>query len=157
MYSEPQLASHSKEDIMKYLLFSFFMLFALALTAETLSAQVLVVAANESVGDVKLSKDNLFKILVQDQQYWDASDDMIQIVDYAKGGIKNAFFNKLGKEAAYFEQVWAKNKFNGIGQPPVLKNSELEVAQFIKNTPGALGYMTLQMAMSNNLKVVFQF
>lgn len=121
-----------------------------------LKAQVIVVIANKSVSEESLSKDQLFKVLTQDQTYW-GNDSQIKMVDYSGGGIQGAFFGKLGKDAGFFEKIWTQNKFKGSAEPPIKKGSEGDVISYVSSTPGAIGYVSLASAMNADVKILLQF
>lgn len=125
--------------------------------AAPLSAQVIAVIGNKDVVAEELSKDDLFKLLTQSKSYW-TNDLDVKLIEYKFGGIKDAFYNKLGKDFGFFEKIWTENKFKGEGIPPDILASEAEVVKRVSETPGAIGYVSLASAMNNaNVKILMQF
>lgn len=141
---------------MKKIIFSILFVCALAVFAGQLKAQVIVVIANKNVTEESLNKDQLFKVLTQEETYW-SNDSQIKLADYSGGGIQGAFFGKLGKDAGFFEKIWTQNKFKGSAEPPVKKGSEGEVISYVSSTPGAIGYVSLASAMNADVKILMQF
>ena len=61
----------------------------------------------------------------------------------------------LGMDAGKFSSLWAKKSFRDGVPAPKMKNSDAEVIDFVKSTPGALGYVGG--AASGDVKEVSKF
>lgn len=60
----------------------------------------------------------------------------------------------MGIDKAKYESLWVKKAFrDGINQPPV-RSTDMEVIEFVKKTPGGVGYVTTP---PTGVKVVQQF
>lgn len=130
----------------------------LTIGAQVAQAQAIAVIGHTGVSEEKLSKEDLFKVLAQEETYW-SNDTEIKLADYNAGGIQNAFYGKLGKNIQFFEKIWNQNKFKGAAQPPVMLANEKEVIDYVKSTPGAIGYVSLPSAVNagESVKLLMQF
>jgi hypothetical protein len=64
----------------------------------------------------------------------------LQLADNAS--LQSAFLAKvLSMDTAKYTAVWTKKSFRDGANPPVVKNTDTEVLDFVKRTPGACGYI----------------
>jgi hypothetical protein len=57
--------------------------------------------------------------------------------------VQSAFLEKvLAMDSAKYTAVWTKKSFRDGANPPVVKNSDAEILEYIKRTPGACGYIS---------------
>lgn len=60
----------------------------------------------------------------------------------------------MGMEKAKYESLWVKKAFrDGVNQPPV-RATDMEVIEFVKKTPGGVGYVTTQ---PTGVKIIQQY
>jgi len=52
-------------------------------------------------------------------------------------------FTILGIEMGRYNSVWIKKAFREALNPPLVKMTDREVLDFVKSTPGALGYVSV--------------
>ena len=45
-------------------------------------------------------------------------------------------------DAAKYNNIWTKKSFRDGLTPPAVKSSDIEVSEYVKRTPGAVGYVT---------------
>ena len=56
---------------------------------------------------------------------------------------KENFTKKIhGKSISAINAYWQKKIFTGKGVPPIEQSSEKDVIEFVKNNPGAIGYVS---------------
>lgn len=48
----------------------------------------------------------------------------------------------LGMDLAKYNGIWTKKSFRDGANPPSVKSGDLEVVEFVKKTPGAVGYVS---------------
>lgn len=69
----------------------------------------------------------------------------VKLVPVDNGALQEKFLEAVMKmDASRYSTVWTKKSFReGINPPPV-KSGDTEVADFVKKTPGAVGYVSSQ-------------
>ena len=94
------------------------------------------VIANAGVG---LSGDEVRDVFVGEKQLAGS----VKLVPLDNASAQADFLAKVMKiEAAKYSTLWAKKSFrDGINPPPV-RSSDAEVINAVKNTPGAVGYVS---------------
>ena len=72
------------------------------------------------------------------------NDLPIQVFVLAKNHkIHQAFcLEELAVFPYQLEKIWGKLLFSGLGEPPMVLESETQLIEKIKNTPGAIGYVS---------------
>ena len=65
-------------------------------------------------------------------------------VDQApSASVREAFSKKVvGRPVGAVQQYWQQKIFSGGDVPPATKNSDKDVVEFVKSTPGAIGYVS---------------
>jgi ABC-type phosphate transport system substrate-binding protein len=68
----------------------------------------------------------------------------VKPVDQAKSSaVRDAFSREiLGKSVAAVEQYWTQAIFSGRAVPPVEKHSDADVLAYVRENPGAIGYVS---------------
>jgi ABC-type phosphate transport system substrate-binding protein len=68
----------------------------------------------------------------------------VKPVDQAKSSpVREAFSREvLGKSIGAVEQYWTQAIFSGRAVPPVEKRSDADVVAYVRETPGAIGYVS---------------
>ena len=57
--------------------------------------------------------------------------------------VREAFSKKVvGRPVGAVQQYWQQKIFSGGDVPPATKASDRDVVEFVKNTPGAIGYVS---------------
>lgn len=72
------------------------------------------------------------------------SGGKILVVDQKKSTPAGAaFLKKIVKmEESSFKNLWVEKMLSGEAVPPVTKNSDAEVLEYVKANPGAIGYIS---------------
>lgn len=121
---------------MKSLIFRACTAILLLLVYSGANAAEVVVIANPGItisgGDVK-------DIFLGEKQF--AGSTKLVVIDNASA--QGAFLSKfMQMEANKYNNMWTKKSFREGLTPPAVKSSDLEVIEFVKRTPGAVGYVT---------------
>ncbi|HEY6898165.1 MAG TPA: phosphate ABC transporter substrate-binding protein [Rhodocyclaceae bacterium] len=69
----------------------------------------------------------------------------VKLIPVDNGALQEKFLDAVMKmDASRYSTVWTKKSFReGINPPPV-KSGDAEVTDFVKKTPGAVGYVSSQ-------------
>lgn len=110
---------------------------ATSITAEAL-AEGLYVIANPSP-DAGITMNDIRDVFLGEKQFIGA----VKIVPVDNLAAQSAFLGKVLKmDAAKYSATWTKKSFRDGLNPPAPKSGDLEVLNYVKSTPGAVGYVT---------------
>ena len=128
---------------------------ALAAGASTASAQVAVIAHKDVPVD-SISKGDLLDYYTGDVQSW--GDDLaIVVFDLkARGPVRNAFYEYLGKTSSRMRSIWLKRKLSGEGNPPESFETEAALLERVASTPGAIGFVQKSNVSGNVVKILVE-
>lgn len=100
---------------------------------------------------VNLGADEIQDVYIGDKQF--AGSQKLIVVDNATA--QSDFLGKVVKiESKRYNSLWVKKSFrDGLAIPP-MKGSDAEVVAFVKNNPGAIGYIS---ALPEGVKTVAKF
>jgi ABC-type phosphate transport system substrate-binding protein len=122
----------AKEKIMKTVIY--ILLISISLLAEE------IVIANTS--DKDLTSDDIKQIYLGKRKLW-SDGTKISLVTFKSGAITDSFMkNFLNKKTDQFLIYWKQLMFTGRGSMPKLVSSEEEMIEYVKETPGAIGYVS---------------
>lgn len=103
------------------------------------NAQIAVIA-NKSIKE-KINLSALTSIFQLDQT--ELGGSKIVVFDLSEeSGLKQAFYNALGKSNSEYKKIWMKKKLTGNGTPPKLVANEDEMLSKVASTPGAIGFIS---------------
>ena len=127
----------------------------LAAGATTASAQVAVIAHKDVPAD-SISKGDLLDYYTGDVQSWD--DDLAVVVFdlKARGPVRDAFYDYLGKTSSRMRSIWLKRKLSGEGDPPESFENEAAVLERVASTPGAIGFVQTSSIDSEAVKILVE-
>ena len=75
-------------------------------------------------------------------------------VDQSSGAVRDDFSRVIhGKTANSIRQYWTQQIYSGHAVPPVQKRSDAEVVDYVKATPGAIGYVS-ETAPTDGVRVI---
>lgn len=132
-----------------------FVLLALAAGAPTASAQVAVIAHKDVPAD-SLSKTDLLDFYTGDVQSW-RGDMAVVVFDLkARGPVRDAFYEYLGKTSSRMRSIWLKRKLSGEGDPPESFETEAAVLERVATTPGAIGFVQKTTVSGDTVKILVE-
>ena len=100
-----------------------------------------VVSAQQTTDNLKLSPNNLKLIYLRKQLYWPDGKRIMPVNLHTEHPLRSRFSQSvLGSLPKTQIDYWNGMYFNGI-QPPYSVNSEEAVMRFIAQTPNAIGYV----------------
>lgn len=99
------------------------------------SAQQVVVIANSNV---QLAGSEVPDVFLGDKQF----AGPVKLVPVDNGPLLEAFLGKVLKvDGAKYSNGWVKKSFREGLNPPPVKSGDAEVIEYVRRTPGAIGYV----------------
>lgn len=128
---------------MRALILKSMLVVALAALPAASLATDFVLVANSSVAATSVSRSEASRMFLRLQTAWPEGGH-VKPVDQAKSSpVREAFSRDvLGKSVASVEQYWTQAIFSGRAVPPVEKRSDADVVAYVRETPGAVGYVS---------------
>lgn len=128
---------------MRALIVKSFLAAALAVLPAAALAADFVLVANPSVSASSVSRAEASRMFLRTQTAWPEGGH-VKPVDQAKASpVRDAFSREvLGKSIGQVEQYWTQAIFSGRAVPPVEKRSDADVVAYVRETPGAIGYVS---------------
>jgi ABC-type phosphate transport system substrate-binding protein len=106
-------------------------------------ASEFVLVAHPSVSATTLSRAEASRMFMRLQTTW-PDGGHVRPVDQAKSSpLRDAFSREvLGKSPSAVDQYWTQAIFSGRAVPPVEKRSDADVLAYVRENPGAIGYVS---------------
>lgn len=113
----------------------------LCIPSWTTAEQKIVIVANESVATDGIDKSDIKRIYFGKLKKW-SNGDKIKPAQLRKGDASMQFAsNYLNKSYKKYQMFWRRAVVAGVGAPPSYFNSPQELIDYVKSTPGAIGYV----------------
>ena len=127
---------------MKTILYSLLILFVSFTFINESKAQTYIIIVNKSNAVESLSKKEVSDLFLKKSKW---SDGSVAIpVDLASHSSVRAQFTQEihGKSVSAIRSYWQQAAFSGTASAPPEKSSDSDVIDFVKNNPGAIGYVS---------------
>jgi ABC-type phosphate transport system substrate-binding protein len=112
------------------------------------------VIVNNANSISEITKDKLSDIFLKKVSKWSDNKKIVPVNLKAESKTRQSFAKSIhNKSVNAVKAYWQKKIFTGKGVPPVEKRSNAEVIAFVKDNPGAVGYVSSNAAVSG-VKVV---
>ena len=123
-------------------------------TASDAQAQEFQVVVNASNPVSELSRDQVSQIF--QKKVGKVGGQNAAPVDQTSGSaVRGAFSQAVhGRSASAIESYWQQQIFAGRGVPPEQKSTDAAVLEFVRNTPGAIGYVAAGASLGAGVKAV---
>jgi ABC-type phosphate transport system substrate-binding protein len=119
-----------------------FLLLAALLSPALSMASDAVVIANGDVTASSLGADDIKKIFLGKKTTWDNGNKIVLVVQ-DRTATGDAFLKAyVKKTASQYDNYWKKQVFTGKGKAPQSFSSDKEIADYVAQTPGAIGYVS---------------
>jgi hypothetical protein len=106
------------------------------LAFQNANAADLVVITNQ---DISISPSDIKDVFLGEKQF--AGSSKLIVVDNATA--QGSFLSKfMNMDATKYNGIWTKKSFRDGLTAPALKSGDIEVIEYIKRTPGSVGYVT---------------
>ncbi len=118
-------------------------LFVLVFFSLSLQAQTYQIVVHESVAISELDREEVSKIFLKEIKNWDDGSKIIPIDQNARSSTRALFSEDIhGRAVGAIRSHWQQAAFSGAGTAPVERSSDADVIAFVKNNPGAIGYVS---------------
>ncbi len=109
--------------------------------------------ANDAVAEASLNQKDVKKIFLGKKTRWENGDKIIIVT--LDDGVSHEQFVKdfVGKTPSQYKKYWKKLTFTGKGKAPKSFKSEDELAAYVAETAGAIGYLAPATA-SDKTKII---
>jgi ABC-type phosphate transport system substrate-binding protein len=112
----------------------------LLLTSQGATAAEVVIISNSGMS---VSADEVRDIFLGEKQF--TGSTKLDVIDNA--ALQGEFLSKvMHMDAAKYHSIWTKKSFRDGLTPPAVKTSDAEVIEYVKRTPGAIGYVSTKPA-----------
>lgn len=118
------------------------LLLAMLLPAATAAADYVVVV-HPAITVGSLTRTEATRLFLRSSTQWPGGQS-VKPVDQTKGAPVRTAFTKevLGRSPGAIDQYWTQSVFSGRAVPPPEKRNDAEVLAYVRDTPGAIGYVT---------------
>jgi ABC-type phosphate transport system substrate-binding protein len=129
----------------------------LLVTAPALRAQqggyrVIVNAANP-VSSLEVRE--VSRMFRKEVTRWKDGSTVAPVDQRTQAPARAAFSQKVhGRSVQMIAEFWRQQIFSGRNVPPVEKASDVEVLEYVRSNPGAIGYVSSTASLAPNVKVV---
>lgn len=111
------------------------LIFSLGGLPHAMAADIYVIAH----ADAKLTADVIRDIYIGEKQF----NGSVKIVPIDNTAAQDDFLGKVLKlDQTRYANLWVKKSFRDALNPPSVKNSDKEIVDLVRKTPGAVGYVT---------------
>ncbi len=116
---------------------------AAALLPVASAAAEYVVIVNTANSASTLARPDAARLFLRSTTQWPGGEH-VKPVDLAKGSpVRKAFTKEvLGRSIGAIEQYWTQSVFSGRAVPPPEKRTDAEVVAYVREYPGAIGYVS---------------
>jgi ABC-type phosphate transport system substrate-binding protein len=126
----------------------------LMLGVSTGAGQNYKIVAHLSTDAGALSRAEVSRLFLKKSLKWPDGSYVVPVDLPVGSATRDAFSRDVhGKTTAAVDAFWQKQVFTGRGLPPVTKPSDADVVEYIRNTPGAVGYVGAG-AQTGGLKII---
>jgi ABC-type phosphate transport system substrate-binding protein len=109
----------------------------------TLQAQSFKVIVNQSNTVSSLTAKEISDYFLKKETKWTNGDAVVPVDLSAKSSVREDFSSNIhGKSVSAIKSYWQQYVFAGKGTPPIEKNTDAEVVDFVKRNTGAIGYVS---------------
>lgn len=131
-----------------------FLLVAVVAPFRSAAAQDFKIVANNTVAATSVSADVLAKVFLKQVDKLPDGSATTPVYQSKSSATRIAFDKAiLGKSVAGVETFWQQQIFSGKDVPPAAKNTDDDVINFVKSTPGGIGYVSAGAAVAG-VKVI---
>ncbi|MBN2693517.1 hypothetical protein JXR93_02545 [bacterium] len=90
-----------------------------------------------------LSKAEISQLFMKKTGKWDSGDKVNPVDQGESSSVRGAFSKDIhGKSTEAIKKIWMEQMYSGRSNPPIIKNSDREVIEYVKNKVGAIGYVS---------------
>jgi ABC-type phosphate transport system substrate-binding protein len=122
--------------------FAFIFAIVICTTLPALAAGGFRLIAHPGVHTTSLTKVAVSAIFLKKTPKWEDGTPVVAVDQTEQSAVRSLFSSSVhGKSVAAVKSFWQQQIFSGRDVPPVEKRSDAEVLEFVRSTPGAVGYV----------------
>lgn len=119
------------------------LLAAVALPRASAAAERYKVVAHPSVSQTSLSRDELSRVFLKKTTRWPGGQEIRPVEPRAGLPVRDAFVSDVhDMSAGALRSYWTQMIFSGRDVPPVEKGTDEQVVAYVREHPGAIGYVS---------------
>ena len=119
------------------------------------AGQDFVVVINDSNSTSSISKAVLSKCFMKQTTMWISGQSVVPVDLAADSETRMAFSKEIhGRDVSAIKSFWQRQIFSGKGVPPPEKASDDQILAFVRNNPGAVGYVSSEAEIGSGVKVL---
>ena len=100
------------------------------------------VIVNNANGTSSVPKKDLAQLFMKKTARWSDGTAVVAVDQTEKSSVRERFTQEVhGKSVSAVKSYWQQQIFSGRDVPPVEKASDAQVLAFVKQNPGAVGYV----------------
>lgn len=112
------------------------------------------VIVNKENPESSLSKKQIAKHFQKKTTKWNDGTKVLPVDQSTSSSVRSDFSKSIhGKPVSSIESYWQRRIFSGRGVPPPEKKSDKQVINYVKDNPGAIGYVSSKAKLSG-VKVI---
>lgn len=101
------------------------------------------VIVHPSVSVDRLSRSELSDLFLKKNERWPDGDRVFPVDQVETAAVREGFTRDVhGRSVSAIKSYWQQRIFSGRGVPPPEKASDRDVVEFVRATPGAVGYVS---------------
>ena len=123
--------------------------------AAAVAGQGFKIVVNSANTTESVSIRQLSRIFMKETTTWDSGQPVMPVDQAANSNVRQGFSMViLGRDASAVKSYWQRLIFSGRGVPPPEKASDEEVLDFVREHPGAVGYVSSGTDVGSGVKVL---
>jgi ABC-type phosphate transport system substrate-binding protein len=127
-------------------------LIAAPLHAQDVSYQVVVNAANPTG---RLTRDQVSRIFLRKATLWDNRQPVLPVDQTTDSPVRRTFTKQIhGRTIASVQTWWQQQTFAGAGVAPPERPSDIEILEYIRKYPNAIGYVRAGVPVGADIKTL---
>jgi ABC-type phosphate transport system substrate-binding protein len=137
------------------LLFFITLLLAVVRPLASQNTGIVVIVNNATIPVESLTRDQVSKFFLKKVERWETGT-LVSPVDLAAGSeVRDVFSRAIFlKSTTAIKSYWQNQIFSGRGVPPPERDSEAQVVDFVRSTPGAIGYVAASTPLANGVRAI---
>jgi len=113
------------------------------------------VIVNQSSGVARATRRELSDMFLKRVDRWPAGDPVMPIDQSERAPVRLAFTKDVHKRSlGEIKTYWQQKVFAGSGTPPMVRASDLEVVDYVKDHRGAVGYVSAETRLEPGVRLL---
>jgi ABC-type phosphate transport system substrate-binding protein len=119
------------------------------------SSQGFKIVANEANASDAISKQELSNVFMKKKNTWSDGLPVLPVDQAADSATRHGFSRVIfGRDASAIKTYWQRQIFSGKGVPPPEMGSDDAVLSYVREHPGAIGYVSSSADVGPGVKVL---